>query len=378
MAKVALVAHWDWVLYNFRLPIAKRLRQFGHEVVLICPTGRFSRQLEDAGFRFLPWSVDRRSFRPLTERRSISHLSSIYLRERFDIAHHFTIKPNLYGTIAARRAAVPVVINTFSGMGFLLAEGRVAMTLRLLVGPIMRARFHSSAVWTVFQNDADLAATVARGWVPAERSCVIAGSGVDTEAYSPAVERPAGRVPVFVMAARLIKEKGVFDYLAAARSLLQAGEKARFLVAGEPDPGNPSSLTEDQVDQLKQDGSVEFLGHVSDMPGLLRDADVAVLPTYYPEGLPRFLLEAAACGLPLIATDIPPCRPIVKEGHNGYLVRPRDPDALVAAIVRLAKDEGLRREMGSNSRRLVVNRFREDHVVDQYVSLYERLLSRTT
>lgn len=376
MTKVALVAHWDWVLYNFRLPIARRLRDIGYEVVLICPPGRYLAQLESEGFRVVPWRVERKSFSPIGEARAIAELTSIYRRERPEIVHHFTIKPNLYGTIAARAVRVRNIINTFSGMGFLLSESRVAAALRLVAAPLLRVTFRARKVWTVFQNPEDLAWVSSRGWVSADRSRLIAGSGVDVDMYVPRTSDRSPARPVFLMAARLIKEKGVRDFVAAARTVAEARVPARFVVAGEPDPGNPSSLGAEEIEKWKRESPVDFVGHVSDMPGLLADADVAVLPTYYPEGLPRFLLEAAAAGLPLVATDIPPCRPIVLDGYNGYLVPPRHPKALADAISRLARDEGLRKELGDNGRRLVVERFREEDVVNQYVGLYDDLVAQ--
>lgn len=372
---MALVAHWDWVLFNFRLPIAKRLRDIGYDVVLVCPPGSYVDRLREEGFRIVPWRVERRSFHPVRERASISELIRIYSHERPDVAHHFTIKPNLYGTLAARRTRVPIVINTFSGMGFLLSEGRRASALRLAITPVMKATFRSRSVWTVFQNEEDLASAVDRGFVAEDRTTLIAGSGVDVDRYSPRTGSCPPRSPVFLMAARLIREKGVQDFVAAAGVVARSGTSARFVVAGEPDHGNPSSLSDSQIDAWRRDTSVEFLGHISDMTTLLAEADAAVLPTYYPEGLPKFLLEAAASGLPLIATDIPPCRPVVQDGYNGYLVPPRDPDALAEAIARLANDQDLRHKLGQNGRRLVEERFREQDVVDQYIRLYDQLLS---
>ena len=372
--KVALVAHWDWVLFNFRMPIARRLRAAGYEVVLICPPGRYVDRIRSEGFRLVSWGVDRRSFGPVREVAAIRELTNIYRKDRFDLTHHFTIKPNLYGTIAARRTGVPRVINTFSGMGFLMSEGPRAVALRVAAGPVLRAAFRTDSVWTVFQNEEDLASVVNRGWLNRERTRLIAGSGVDTDLYVPTRSATSSDLPVFLMAARLIKQKGLEDFVLAARMVRDQGVQARFVVAGEPDPGNPASFTHEQIDMWKKEGPVEFVGHVSDMPALLAASDVAVLPTYYPEGLPRFLLESASSGLPLIATDIPPCRPIVRDGHNGYLVAPRDPVALASAMADLAREPDLRSRFGDNGRQLVMDRFREQDVVDQYVTLYEELL----
>lgn len=373
MAKVALVAHWDWVLYNFRLPIARRLRELGHEVLLVCPPGRYVEGFRTQGFAYVRWDVDRRSFRPLVEARAVKMLTSIYRTETPDVVHHFTIKPNLYGTVAARWAMVPLVINTFSGMGFFHTDSRQARALRILIRPVMRAIFRSNRVWTIFQNEDDFESAIRRGLARRDQTRLIPGSGVDVDLFKPQESsRPPGP-PIFLMAARLLREKGVHEFVAAARRIRQEGVAARFIVAGEQDKGNPSTITDTQLVAWKHEGIVEFLGHVSDMPGLIARCDVAVLPTYYPEGLPRFLLEAAATGLPLVATDIPPCRPIVQEGYNGHLIATRDEKQLAESMLRLAQDEPRRIEFGRNARRLVVDRFREQDIVEQYMDLYQEL-----
>lgn len=368
--RVALVAHWDWVLRHFRLPVALALRQEGCDVTFICPAGKYVEELQDHGFRWVSWNVDRRSMNPFLELRSIRDLTRIYRSERFRLVHHFTAKPNLYGTMAAGRARVPAVVNTVSGLGFLFSDARSARIVHRAVAPLMRRNFGRANVWTIFQNRADRQVFLDTG-LPQERTRLIEGTGVDLEVFTPSLERKARAQPIVVMASRLIKEKGVEHFVAAAESLPQC----RFLLAGETDPGNPSSLDEDVIQGWAGRGIVELLGHRSDMDVLLRGADIAVLPTYYPEGVPRFLLEAAASGLPLVATDIPPCRAVVKDGINGFLVPTKDRESLQRAIAALAADPRLRSRFGAAGRKLVEEKFSQDKIVAEYLDLYRDVLS---
>lgn len=370
---IALVAHWDWVLYNFRLPLALRLSEAGFDVTFVCPEGKYVRVLVEAGFRWIDWPVSRRSVNPLKEVGSIIRLIRIYRRHGFNICHHFTIKPNLYGTIASRFNRKMAVINTFSGMGYVFSGAAKAGLIRALVLPPMKWALSRRGVYTTFQNPSDLEAAVGSKLLPRERARLIVGSGVDVERFRPVSK--SKDAPVVVMAARLLRDKGVIEFLKAAQMLIEGGSDARFVLAGEPDIGSPSSLTETELEMWRKHGSVEFTGHVADVVPLLRSADIAVLPTYYPEGVPKFLIEAAACGLALVASDIPPCREVVQEGRNGYLVPIKDARALAAALKVLTEDSDLRTEMGRTSRRLVEDRFDERDVLLKHIQLYEEALA---
>ncbi len=372
MTRVALVAHWDWVLYNFRLPLARRLRSRGLDVSLICPRGQFVAKFNDEGFRWLPWSVSRRGLNPLREVAAAAALATVYRRERFAAVQQFTIKPILYGSAAAAAVRIPGVINTFTGLGFLFSDDRRARGLRLLAGPWLRRLLHRPSTYTMFQNSADRATFLSRGLVPADRTLVVPGSGVDVQRFKPASPRIGDGEVVVLMAGRLLLDKGIAEFVESARGLRNRGVKARFLVAGEADRGNPRCVPAATLDRWRQEGAVEFLGHRDDMPDLLRHASIAVLPSYH-EGVSRFLLEAAATGLPLVASDIDGCRTVIRDGVNGVLVPPKDVAALTDAMARLATDSRLRARMGAASRTLAVAEFEEDAILDQYEAVYERL-----
>lgn len=369
--KVALVAHWDWVLAHYNLPLARRLRDLGLEVTFVSPPGSYVEHLKTAGFRWLPWHVHRRSLNPVGEVVAVGRLAKLYRHERFRAVHHFTIKPILYGSVAARLAGVPCVINTFTGLGFLFSEGVEPRMLRVAILPALRRALSRAGTVTVFLNPADRERFLNARLSPPDRSLVIGGFGVDVDRFAPGSAAGDGN-PVALMAARLLWDKGVAEFVTAARALRAAGVAARFVVAGAPDPGNPRSIPAEQLARWEREGPVEFLGVREDMPVLLNQAHVAVLPSYH-EGLPLFLLEAAASGLPLVGTDIPGCRMVIEPGVNGVLVPPRDVAALTEALGQLLRDDELRRTMGRASRGVAVERFDERLILAQYETLYREM-----
>lgn len=374
MARIALVAHWDWVLYNFRLPLARRLRSRGTDVTFVCPPGKYVARLSEAGLRWLPWPVSRRGMNPLREAVTVLRLARLYRREGFAAVHHFTIKPVLYGSIAGRLAGVRTTINTFTGLGFLFSDAPAAARLRPLVLPLLRRLLRAPSVYTVFQTRGDRARFLDGRLAPSQRTTVIASSGVDTAKFAPA-ERASvheAEPPVVLMASRLLWDKGVGEFVEAARRLRREGVAARFWIAGEPDAGNPRCVPASAVRDWEREGVVEFLGHQDDMPDLLRRASIAVLPTYQ-EGVPRFLLEAAATGLPIIATDIEGCRMVVKPGVNGLLMAAKDAAALADAVRCLLREPSVRERMGRAGREIVIAEFDEARILNQYEAMYRSL-----
>lgn len=372
--RVLFVANSDWGLYNFRLHIAKALRDRGVEVVLVCPEGPYSQRMRDDGYRVLPWNLQRRSLGPVSELRALLRLTRLYRQETPDLVHHHTIKVNVYGLIAARLARIPRVINTWTGLGYAFSSGFLAAAIRLFVIPIARWLAKDEGVYTVVLNHEDFRVLHRRGLINASRASVILSEGIDTSRFAArdgrAGESHQDQTLTVLMAARLLRAKGVAELVATARSLRERGIHVRIVIAGAPDPGNPGSFSDQEIARMGRGSDVEFLGHVEDMPALLREADIAVLPTYYNEGVPVFLLEAAASGLPLVATDIEGCRVIVRPGVNGLIVPAKDPSALAGAIATLVADPALRARMGAASREIAVSEFGHARVIEQYLDVY--------
>jgi glycosyltransferase involved in cell wall biosynthesis len=375
--KVIFFANTDWYLYNFRLSLAKFLRARGFDVVMLSPVGRYGPLLEADGFRWIGLDMNRRSLNPLRELALIRRISAIYAAEKPDIVHHFTIKCVVYGSLIARWHGIRNRVNAVTGMGYVFSDqGYKARLLRPVVRNLIRATLRGEGSRLILQNKDDLAAFVGAQLASTESTHLIMGSGVDTSRFRPTgTLHGRGRMRV-LLASRLLWDKGIREYFEAARLLKQAGLPIEFLLAGSPDPGNPASVPPSQMAKWKEDEAVTYLGHVAEMPGLLADVDVAVLPSYR-EGVPRSLLEAAACGLPIVTTDVPGCREVVRHGVNGLLVPPRDAPALASAIRFMWEQPDERARMGSAARQTVLQDFDQSIVFEKTFAVYRDLLAVT-
>jgi len=382
-SKILIVSNWDWVIYNFRLSLARSIREIGHEVIFVCPDGKYIPKLEKEGFRWVEWSLKRRSLNPLQEFKAIWKLARIYEREAPDLVHHDTIKPNLYGPLAAQintwrgvESTPPKMLNSFMGIGFLFSERIKAQWLRSLVLPIMRFAMRRDHVFTTFSNEADQQTFLQRGLIDPEYTRVMVSEFVNTEQFRASQSSQTGTDRLVVlMAARLLWDKGVQEFVSAAERVNVDGTMVEFWLAGEPDTETPGFVPRERLRMWDESGMINWLGYRSDMPELLRRADVAVLPTHYNEGLPRFLVEAAATGLPVISTDLVACKRVVDDGTNGYVIPTRSPEHLAEAVERLATDAELRKSMGKASRKKAMEEFAEREVITEWLDLYEHLLA---
>jgi len=373
--KVIFFANTDWYLYNFRLALARYLREQQFEVVMLSPKGPYGPLLEREGFRWIAVEMNRLSLNPLRELALIRRISAIYAAEKPDIVHHFTIKCVVYGSLLARWHGIPSRINAVTGLGYVFSdEGVKARLLRPLVRHLIRLALRGRGSRLIVQNTDDLSAFLSAGVASAQETHLIRGSGIDTTTFQPLrheAEPPFTRV---LLASRLLWDKGIREYIEAACVLRKQDIPVQFFLAGSPDPGNPASVPMTQVNAWRDAGVITYLGHVEDMPRLLTGMDLVVLPSYR-EGTPRSLLEAAACGLPIVTTDVPGCREVVKHGFNGLLVPSRDPIALAAAIHRLCRDTDERRRMGLAGREKVLNDFDQRRVLEETFAVYRQLLS---
>lgn len=370
--KIAIVANWDWVIYNFRLPLVQSLSNEGLRVVLVCPPGKYYEEMEGMGLELVPWSLRRRSTNPVTEIKSFFALLKIYRGHNFSAVHHFTIKPILYGSIAARIAKLPITINNFTGLGYLFSSSLRARILQKLVLPLYRIALNVPGSHTIFQNESVMAELLRLKLIDQANSTVIGGTGVDPAKYTSKRKlQPDSKISVF-MASRLLYDKGVAEFVEAAKIIGENKIDVEFQLAGSPDSGNPASIPKTQIEQWKKLGIVQFLGHRRDIPELLKKTDIAVLPSHH-EGIPLFLLEAAASSLPIVATDIEGAKLIVEHGENGLLVPVGNPEELAAAILKLVHDPKLRIKMGEANRRLVMERFDVKSINSRYSQLYRKL-----
>jgi glycosyltransferase involved in cell wall biosynthesis len=354
---------------SHRLPIALAARDAGYDVVIATPKSRHVPRIIESGLAWEEIRMRRSSVNLFAELRSLIDLVRLYRRLKPDVVHHVTTKPVLYGTIAARLTRVPAVVNALAGLGHVFYESGTRRLLRRIVLFAYSFALHHRNARFIFQNMEDRELFVSRGWVKAENTILVRGSGVDVERFVPAASRAGGPLTV-VLASRLLYTKGVGEFVAAARALRG---RARFVLVGEPDPDNPGSIPEAQLREWASDGSIEYWGRRDDMPEVLAATDVVCLPTYYREGVPKVLIEAAACGVPIVTTDTPGCRDIVRDGENGVLIPPRDAGALAAALRALLGDAALRARMGTRGRQRALEEFSLPRVIDATLSLYREL-----
>lgn len=365
----------DWSFLSHRLAVARGARDAGFEVVVATRVREHGDLIRSEGFRVVPISLQRGGRNPLRDAATVLELSRLYARERPDIVHHVALKPVLYGSLAASIARVPAVVNALTGLGYVfLSDDATARVLRIGVSVLLRFLLNRPGSRLLLQNEDDARLLVAEGIATAGNIVVIRGSGVDTARFRPAGE-PLG-VPVAVLASRMLWDKGIGELADAARLLKKRQVPVRILLLGDPDPENPASIPASQLASWQAEGILEWRPHDRDMAGALRACHIAVLPSYR-EGLPKSLLEAAAMGLPIVASDVPGCREIARDGENAILVPLRNAARLADAIERLALDPDLRRRMGARGRELVESAFTEATIVAQTLGLYRAMLAQT-
>ena len=345
----------------------------GYEVVLLTRVARHRKMIEDAGIRLiaLPWR--RRGFGLWREARALWLIWRTYRKERPALVHHVALKPVFYGSLAATLARVPRVVNAVAGFGFVFVSDRaLARWLRPLLRLALRSALGGVSTRALVQNPDDR--RLLEGLGVSEPNVVqISGSGIDHRSYVPCAEA-AGPI-VVAMVSRMLWDKGVGELVESARELRARGVEVTVRLCGGAGDDNPASIDEATLREWERSGLVEWVGFQEDIQAVWRSAHIAVLPSYR-EGLPRALLEAAACGRPMIATDVPGCREIVRHEETGLLVPARDPHALAEAIERLVRDEAARVRFGRTAREMVEEQFSEAVVLEQHVILYRGLIGQ--
>jgi glycosyltransferase involved in cell wall biosynthesis len=363
IARVVVVAGFADSLINFRGPLLRRLVADGHEVTACAPdaTDRVRGELAALGVTYRHIPVQRAGINPIHDAATIRALIAIYRELRPDIVLTYTIKPVIYGSLAARLANVPHVCSLITGLGYRF--GTTTWRQRAL-NPVVRALFRLALARNdvvFFQNPDDLREFVDARLATEQQAVLVNGSGVDLEHFRVA-PIPEGE-PIFLLVTRLIWEKGVGEYVEAARQLKGRYPNARFRLLGPLDP-NPAAVSRAQLETWCADGMIEYLGSTHDVRPALAAASVFVLPSAYREGTPRSVLEAMAMGRPVITTDAPGCRETVVSGQNGFLVPIKDSTALAAAMERFLRDPGLTAAMGAQSRTIAEKKY-DVHLVNK-------------
>ncbi len=371
--KLLFVVNVDWFFLSHRLPIALEAMRQGYEVhIAVGITDRLA-EMQSHGLHVHPLGISR-SKTGLGEALKVAgQIWRVYKAVKPDVVHLVTIKPVLMGGILARLAGVPAVVAAVSGLGFVFLEKGLAAGLRRkLVGVLYRASFGHPNLRVIFQNAQDKATLVQLANLPESKTELIRGSGVDILQFTDS-PLPTG-TPIVMLAARLLADKGVREFVQAARLLKTSGIKARFCLVGTADLHNPTSLTQAELDAYQQEGIVELWGHRTDMAATLPAACIVVLPSYR-EGLPKVLIEAAACARAVVTTDVPGCRDAIEPGVTGVLVPARDAPALSQAIAALVNDPKLCHAMGQAGRVLAEQAFGIQQVVAQHLRIYASLIA---
>lgn len=369
------VVNVDWFFLSHRLPIALEAQRQGYQVHIATGLTDKLDELQRHGLVVHPLALDRSSAGLGNAWRTMVELWRVFRAVRPDVVHLVTIKPVLLGGLVARLAGVPAVVAAVSGLGFVfMARGAKAAVRRWLVGGLYRVALGHRNLKVIFQNADDLRSLAKVAHLPAAKVAMIRGSGVDLARYAH-VPLPGG-VPVVVLAARLLADKGVLEFVQAARLLKQRGCNARFVLVGTVDSANPTSFTDAEVSAWVHDGVVEWWGHRADMPQVLAAAHLVVLPSYR-EGLPKVLIEAAACGRAVVTTDVPGCRDAIDPGVTGILVPVRDAVALADAMDALVNDPVRCQVMGDAGRALAETAFDIRQVVAAHLHIYQELMGKS-
>lgn len=357
----------DWYFISHRLPLAEAARDKGYDVVVVTRLSDGKARLEQAGLRTVDFDVDRRSLNPFATIGSIVAFARILRRERPTIVHNVALKPAFIGGVASWLARVPNVVNAVAGLGWLYTTGGVKRWLARAIRPMLGGIFSHGTL--IVQNPEDREFFHRTG-VPLQQIELIRGAGVDTEQFAPSPEPPG--IPVVMLAARLLWDKGVGEFVDAARQLKARGIVARFVLVGGADVGNPAAIAETAVQSWQSEGVIEWWGAKRDMPTAFRSANIVCLPSYR-EGLPKVLLEAAASARAIVTTNVPGCREVVIDGVTGILAEARDADSLARAIQRLLSDPKLRTRLAMSGRERVERELSLRLVIEQTLAVYHKV-----
>ena len=368
--RIIYIVTEDWYFWSHRLDLARAARDSGFDVTIATRVTDHGDRIRQEGFQLIPLAMIRRSRNPFTELMALLQLVQLYSKIRPDLVHHVALKPIMYGSLAAWITRVPVVINAFAGLGHAFTQERIKV-LRWSIKVVLKMVVKLSRSFVLVQNHDDQERLVREGIVPACRTRIIAGSGIDTRIFS--IQPTPQGLPIVVLPSRMLWDKGIGEFVEAARHLKKKGIDARFVLVGRRDEHNPASIAESFLTEWVSEGLVEWWGHREDMPAVYGAASLVVLPSYR-EGLPRVLIEAAACGRAIVTTDVPGCRDVVRHEVNGFLVPQKDWVSLAAWIERLLENKDQREIMAARGRARAEKEWSAPLIVQQTLSFYREML----
>ena len=368
--KVAISINTSWNVYNFRMGLVKALLEADHEVIAIAPHDKYTSYLEDIGCSVESLDIDNTGSNPLNDTKLIWTYYKIYKRVNPDVVLHFTIKPNIYGTLAAKQLKIPV-INNVSGLGTVFLNDN-------MVSIIAKKLYHLAfrkAELVFFQNDVDKKDFLNHVKLSEDRIQLLPGSGINLTEYVP-LKKEKSNTFNFLMVSRIILDKGVYEFVEAAKILKEKLSDVSFQLLGELDENHKRGIPEQELVAWQKANVIDYLGSTDNVEDYIKNADCIVLPSYR-EGTPRTLLEGGAMGKPLIASDVPGCNHVVKDGVNGYLCEVKNASSLADVMLKFYNDsEESRQAMGKSSRLLIEENFDEHIVVDKYIRWIIKLTNK--
>ncbi|MFY8285223.1 glycosyltransferase family 4 protein [Pseudoalteromonas sp. SSMSWG5] len=377
MKRLLFFVNVDWFFISHRLPIAEKALCEGYEVIIACRFTIHKAELESMGFKVIHVSFNRSGGGITSEVKTVREIKQILEKVKPDVVHAITIKPVLYTGLALKAISANVpFVAAISGLGYVFT----ANTLRAKVTKVIASVFYKVALSqkikiVIFQNTSDEAILTEVTKLKIADKVLIKGSGADLSVYDFKPEN-VGQSPKVVMACRLLKEKGVYQFIEAARIVKATYPNIEFLLVGTPDLENPNTVKQAEIDNWVKEGIVNYLGHRNDIPDVFSSSNIVCLPSFYGEGVPKVLIEAAACGRAIVTTDNPGCRDAVIEGKTGLTVPVRDSSKLAEAITQLIENTNVRLNMGQQARKFAEQEFDVNSVVDKHLEIYSSLLAR--
>ena len=375
---IAIVINTSWNIFNFRLGLLKALQEEGYKIVVIAPRDDYSQKLEDLGFEYHNIDINNKGTNPLEDAKLVYAFYKLYKKIAPDVLLQYTIKPNIYGSMAAGMLGIPVISN-ISGLGTVFLNdslsSKIARFLYKIALKVPKKVF--------YQNAHDRALFIDSNLVKEEKTDLLPGSGIDTEKFKPLdiIVKDSTKPLQFLFIARLVRDKGLVEFVHAAKQIsvqrsgfsVQEEQEVEFCILGAYYPGNPTAISEGEMKEWEEEGSVKYLGVSDDVKSLIAEADCIVLPSYR-EGLSRVLLEAASMAKPIITTNVPGCREVVDDGVNGYLCDVKDAGSLAEQMEKMILlSENARIQMGEKGREKVIKEFDEKIVIEKYLEAIEEL-----
>ncbi|UAA39685.1 glycosyltransferase family 4 protein [Paraneptunicella aestuarii] len=370
MKKLVYFVSEDWYFCSHRLEVAKCALHKGYDVYLVCNVDKHQKQIEDAGIKVIPINIDRSSVGLLANLKLMHNVWKIFRSIQPDVVHNVAQKPVLLGTIAARLCGVPRIVNALGGLGFVfISQHAKARILKRILSSLYRLLFNLSGVTLILQNRDDYQFFTDTLNIRESHISLIRGAGINIDDFSFQV-LPDSDITKVTLVARMLKDKGVGEFLAAAKLLNDKQLNVEFELVGDIDPKNPNSYAQDELVQIAKESGVSWHGSRSDIFNVWKSSHISVLPSYR-EGLPKSLLESASVGRAIITTDVPGCREVVKDGYNGFLVPLYSIQELADRMERLINDRQLCQQMGENGRKMVEEHFSSYKVNEKTLALYQ-------